>query len=138
MRKYPPAGSLVRIVTKEYHWTEAKISFGEGQTILIPVHGIHHDADIYDQPDEFRPERFTPDEIAKRPNMSFLPFGDGPRNCIGMRFGMMETRIALIKLLQHFRFNTCSRTPPMPMKFSEKKMVLTPVDGVTLNVQIVN
>lgn len=136
LRKYPPVGGLARIVTKDYDCTDAKIVLRKGQAIHIPVYGIHHDPKIYDQPEEFRPERFSPEEIKKRPNCSFLPFGDGPRHCIGLRFAMMQTRIGLVMLLKHFEFFTCNRTN-VPMQFCVNKTFLTPIDGVTLNVHAV-
>ena len=52
-------------------------------SIIIPVYGIHTDEKYYDKPDEFRPERFTEEEKAKRSKYTYLPFGDGPRVCIG-------------------------------------------------------
>lgn len=135
LRKYPPLGGLTRVVTKDYECAEAKLVLREGLSILIPIHGIHHDPEIYDQPEEFRPERFSPEEIKKRPNCSFLPFGDGPRHCIGLRFAMMQTRIGLVKLLKHFRFTTCDRTLPAPIQISTKKTFLTPIDNVILDIQ---
>lgn len=137
LRKYPPAGSIVRVVTKDYECAEARMVLREGMSILIPVYAIHHDPDIYPEPEEFRPDRFSPEEIRKRPSCSFLPFGDGPRNCIGQRFGMMEARIGLVMLLKNFKFGTCDRTPSMPLQFAEKKLILTPLDGIRLNVQSV-
>lgn len=53
-------------------------------SVSIPIYGIHLDEQYYDNPEEFRPERFTEEEKAKRPNYTYLPFGDGPRVCIGM------------------------------------------------------
>lgn len=135
LRKYTPIGSLVRVVTKDYECPEARMVFREGMAILIPAHGIHHDPEIYEQPEQFMPERFSAEAVKKRPSCSFLPFGDGPRNCIAMRFGMLQTRIGLVVLLKRFRFATCDRTPPMPMQFCPKKTILSPVDGVWLNIQ---
>lgn len=54
-----------------------------GQLVAISVHGIHHDEKYYPNPDEFDPERFTPENIAARPSFTYIPFGDGPRMCIG-------------------------------------------------------
>lgn len=135
LRKYPPAASLSRVVTKEYECPDTKMVFRSGMSVVISVYGIHHDPDIYEKPEEFRPERFTAEEIKKRPNCSFIPFGDGPRNCIGMRFAMMEARIALVMLLKQFKFATCDRSPQFPITFSTKTIVLSPLDGVWLNVQ---
>lgn len=68
---------------------------------LIPVYAIHHDSEIYEKPEGFRPERFSAEEVKNRPSGSFLSFGDGPRGCIAMRFGMMEAQIGLMMLLKH-------------------------------------
>jgi cytochrome P450 family 6 len=53
--------------------------------IMIPVMAIHYDEEYWRNPKKFYPERFTAEENAKRPNLSYMPFGEGPRNCIGMR-----------------------------------------------------
>lgn len=137
MRKYPPAGSLFRAATKDYKCADTKMTIPKGMVFIIPVHGIHHDPDIYERPDEFIPERFSPEEVQKRPSCSFLPFGDGPRNCIGRRFGIMELRIGLALLLKHFQFSICDRTPSIPMDVCPKKLILSPIGGVWLNVETV-
>lgn len=124
-------------MTKDYECPDTNMVLPMGMTIVIPISGIHHDPDIYDQPEEFLPERFTPEEIQKRPNGSFLPFGDGPRNCIGLRFGMMEAQIGLVMLLRNFKFTTCDRTPPMPLQFSPNRFFLSPISDVMLNFQTV-
>lgn len=48
--------------------------------------------------------RFSPEEKAKRPQLSYLPFGFGPRSCIGMRFALVETKVALIQFLRKYTF----------------------------------
>lgn len=53
---------------------------------MIPLIGYHYDERFWTNPEGFNPDHFTPEEVAKRPNMAFLPFGEGPRNCVGMRF----------------------------------------------------
>lgn len=76
----------------------------------MPVIGVHHDPEYYPNPDIFDPERFEPSEVKKRHAMTWIPFGDGPRSCIGTRFGLMQIQIALILLLTNFEFLSCSKT----------------------------
>lgn len=102
--------------------------------VWIPVQGIQQDPEFYPEPEIFNPDRFTYDNIKKRDPMTFLPFGDGPRACLGLRFAMMEARIALYILLMNFEFSVCGRTV-IPMRFSKKDLFSTPETGVWLNVK---
>lgn len=83
MRKYPPLPILIRICTKEIELPTTNIHLSKGTLIIIPVIGLHRDPLIYANPDKFDPERFNENEIANRHLCAYLPFGDGPRNCIG-------------------------------------------------------
>ena len=76
MRKFPPAGSLIRTVSKDYQVPESNLVFKKGTTILISIYGIHHDSTIYEDPEKYDPDRFSPDNISQRHQMSFIPFGN--------------------------------------------------------------
>lgn len=69
----------------DYKILNSKHSLKKGDNIVIPVSQIHNDEEYWEKPEEFNPDRFTSEESSKRPNIAFLPFGEGPRNCIGMR-----------------------------------------------------
>lgn len=73
---------LVRRSNVEYTFA-CGVTIPKDTLVLISVLGIHHDPNIYPDPDTFDPERFTKEAVAARHRMSYLPFGDGPRNCIG-------------------------------------------------------
>lgn len=105
-----------------------------GVSVIIPVYAIHHDPEVYPDPDKFNPDRFTPEEIQKRHPTSFLPFGDGPRNCIGLRFGMMQARIGLIALLQNFRFTLDPRMS-IPLKINKKQFIIASDEGIWLQLE---
>ena len=85
LRKYPVVSSLTRSATEQYKMPNSKVVIPKGQSVWIPVHAIHHDPEIYPEPEKFKPERFTPEEKANRHPYVYLPFGEGPRICIGMR-----------------------------------------------------
>lgn len=74
---------LLRECSQNYRIPGTDVIIPEKTSILIPVYGLHLDEKYYDNPEEFRPERFTEEEKSKRPKFTYLPFGDGPRSCIG-------------------------------------------------------
>ncbi|XP_065214908.1 probable cytochrome P450 6a13 isoform X2 [Planococcus citri] len=84
LRKYPICGFLARHCTKTYEIPDSNIVLAEGTSIVIPVLGIHHDTKYYEKPYEFYPEHFTEEAQSKRPNYTYLPFGEGPRICIDL------------------------------------------------------
>ncbi|KAH8291111.1 hypothetical protein KR054_008812, partial [Drosophila jambulina] len=107
-----------------------------GQSVIIPSSAIHHDPSIYPDPYEFRPERFSPEKSTNRLSVAWLPFGDGPRNCIGLRFGQMQARIGLALLIKNFKFSTCSMTPD-PLVYDPKSFVLGIKGGLFLKLEAV-
>ena len=84
LRKYPPISALPRKALEDHTFADTKISIKKGTDIFIPVYAIHHDENIYPNPEKFDPERFDEKVAGTRHSMNYLPFGDGPRNCIGM------------------------------------------------------
>ncbi|XP_037902962.1 probable cytochrome P450 6a14 [Hermetia illucens] len=133
LRKYPSVPFLMRSTVRDYSVPDTNMVIEKGTLLFVPVHSIHHDPEIYPNPELFDPERMSPEQIKGRHPMSFLAFGDGPRNCIGMRFGKMQTKIGLIALLKNYHFATCSKTPNRII-FDPKKGILTSKDGMVLDV----
>lgn len=95
--------------------------------------GLHYDPEIYADPEKFDPERFTPEMVKARDKIEWLPFGDGPRKCIGFRFGHMEIRVALTFLLQKYRFSLSAQTD-VPVEVS-KSFSIIPRNGIFLKVE---
>lgn len=91
LRKYPPGSFLARRCTQAYKIPDTTIVVPEGTTIVIPVYGIHSDPKYYEKPDEFYPEHFTEQAKASRPHYTYMPFGDGPRICIGKNSAFIYT-----------------------------------------------
>lgn len=84
LRKYPPAPMLSRRCEHPYKLPGSDVELAKGMRVVIPIYAIHHDPKHYPEPASFRPERFTDEEKRARHPYTFLSFGEGPRNCIGM------------------------------------------------------
>lgn len=69
---------------KEYKFPGTDLILEKGTNIIIPSNYLHYDVEVYDEPEKFNPDRFHPDKRNERSPYSYLPFGEGPRNCIGI------------------------------------------------------
>lgn len=84
LRKYPALPVLHRKCTEDCFIEEAGITVEKGQIFLIPVLGLHYDPEYFPDPEKFDPERFNAENKPNIKPYTYLPFGEGPRNCIGM------------------------------------------------------
>lgn len=134
LRKYPPGSNLLRIVTKAYKVPGMNFSLPKGLLVMVPIYGLHHDEDFYPNPEVYDPERFSPEEVRKRNPYTFMPFGEGPRNCIGMRFGMMQAKVGLATLLKNFSFKLSKKTA-VPLVIDPKSIVISALDSMYFDVQ---
>ncbi|XP_017050276.1 cytochrome P450 6a2 [Drosophila ficusphila] len=106
----------------------------KGTQVVIPACAYHRDEDLYPDPETFDPDRFSPDKVAARDSVEWLPFGDGPRNCIGMRFGQMQVRVGLAQILSRFKLSVCDQTE-IPLTYSPMSLVLGTVGGIYLRLE---
>lgn len=127
MRMFPALGLLPRVVTRDYQLPDCKATVPAGTRILIPVYAIHHDPEFYPEPSRFDPDRFTEDAKSSRPHYAYLPFGEGPRICIGMRFAWMQMKSALTVVLRSYKVTPNEHTV-YPLKFDTKSFV-SKIDG---------
>lgn len=136
LRKYTPATSFSRLCNKLYKIPDTDIVIKPGEFVSVPVHGFHNDPDIFPDPEKFIPERFSPENKAKRHPMSFLPFGDGPRNCVGFRLGLIITKVAVASIIGNFKVTLNEKTI-MPIRF-KKAQLLDVEGGVWVNISKVD
>ena len=115
------------------------VTIPKGAIVVIPIDAIHHLPKYWPDPYKFDPERylgyqyfltplilfltfrFTAEAKANRPQLSHMPFGWGPRNCIGLRFALLETKIALMEILRKYSF---ARGPETPVCVAERLILL--------------
>ncbi|XP_032662870.1 uncharacterized protein LOC116840360 [Odontomachus brunneus] len=131
LRKYPPLPILNRVCTKDVVLPTTNVLIPEGTMITIPVLGVHRDPSIYPDPDKFDPERFNVDQVAKRHPYAYLAFGEGPRICIGARFGYVQTKVGIINILSKFKFKLHPQTP-IPLSMDKSSFLLSVKDGIHL------
>jgi len=124
LRKFPPVSGLPGICTKDYKVPGTDVVIEKGTRVNIPVWGIQMDPEYYPDPEKFDPERFSEENKAKRPDMTFLPFGEGPRMCIGLRFGMLQSKVGLVSLIRNFNF-TLNKKTPLPIEMSSSSLIIS-------------
>ncbi|XP_020281897.1 probable cytochrome P450 6a13 isoform X2 [Pseudomyrmex gracilis] len=133
LRKYPPAPLVSRKSEYNYRIPNSKVELPAGMRVIVPIYGFHHDPNYYPDPMTFDPERFTEENKRRRHPYTYLPFGEGPRNCIGMRFALLQIKMGLIAFLTNHRVEICRKTI-VPIKFSRRSLVTTSEAGFWLNV----
>jgi cytochrome P450 len=99
--------------------------------IMVNIYGMHRDPQLFPDPERFDPERFTPENEKQIPKYAYLPFGAGPRVCIGNMFAMMEAKVILATMAQRVRLSLVD-APPLP----QRQFTLKPKGGLRLRAQV--
>jgi cytochrome P450 len=130
MRLYPPVWILARTAVKEDTIGDYRIS--AGSEILIFPYITQRHPKWWQDAEVFRPERFAPENSASRPRYAYLPFGEGPRTCVGLNFAMTEILVVLALLVQRFRLRLAINSETVR---AEPSVTLQPNPGVPLLVE---
>jgi len=122
LRKWPPVVTIDRVCTKPYtiepvYPDETPVHLIVGDLLALPMHGLHRDPKYYPEPEKFNPERFSEENKDSITPYTYIPFGSGPRNCIGSRFAILEAKALLYHLLLNFEIVTIPRTQ-IPLKLN--------------------
>jgi cytochrome P450 len=128
LRKYPPAWVGPRRSLEAFEFAGHTVP--ERAFVNYSSWASHHLPDVFDDPEEFRPERFTPEARAALPKGAYVPFGGGSRTCIGMRFGQLEVRTIATLILSRF-----SLSLPADFELSIRQMpTISPKEGLPMMV----
>lgn len=103
----------------------------KGTSVYIPMIGLHKDPKYFKDPENFDPDRFADGNVQKIPQYAYMPFGEGPHNCIGARFGLLVTKLGLVHILSDFEVERTKETP-VPIKFNTKSFILQSVVGLPM------
>ncbi|CAH1154521.1 unnamed protein product [Phaedon cochleariae] len=115
LRKWPPVASILRVCVQDYKFPGSDIIIEKGTKIIVPVLGMHRDPDFYQDPLKWNPDRF---ENRNQKLPAYFPFGDGPRNCIGLRYAYMQVRLGLATILRNYKV--------LPSPATEKPLKIHP------------
>ncbi|XP_034194593.1 putative cytochrome P450 6a13 [Osmia lignaria lignaria] len=131
LRKYPVLTSLAREVLENYTFKGTNVTIPKGTKVWLPIFAIQRDPDIYPDPEKFDPERFSDEAVAARHPMSYLPFGDGPRNCIGARFSQNQIKLGIMAVIRKYQVDVCEKTI-LPFQHEKRTLMLMMKGGVNL------
>ncbi|KAK9885349.1 hypothetical protein WA026_010846 [Henosepilachna vigintioctopunctata] len=139
LRKWPLNIAVDRVVTKPYTIEpelpgEEPVHLEKDDNIMISIWSIHHDPQYYENPEKFDPERFSSENRKNIQPYTYIPFGVGPRNCIGSRFAILEMKALFFHLLSHFKIEPVAKTQ-IPLQINKKSIGLSSVDDFTLGLE---
>ncbi|XP_035491934.2 cytochrome P450 3A40-like isoform X2 [Scophthalmus maximus] len=115
LRLYPPIARIDRVAKETIKIKD--ITILKDMVVLVPVYALHHDPELWPEPEEFKPERFSKENKQSITPYTYLPFGVGPRNCLGMRFALVILKLGLVEVLQNYSFSICEETE-IPLQMS--------------------
>merc|ERR1711970_744858 len=110
LRKFNPVSLNTRSCTQEYRIPGTDITLKKDDLISFSPKGLHEDPEHFSHPDEFWPEHFSKEEKAARNPSAFQAFGQGPRSCLGMRFAILEAKVAILSTWRRFSFKRGTKT----------------------------
>ncbi|KAL7036965.1 hypothetical protein ACKWTF_009018 [Chironomus riparius] len=140
LRLHPPALLTSRMCTEtvDLEHDGKKVTVEKEKNVFIPIMQIHYDSEYYLEPKSFQPERF--DDGAMKDYLDrcvFLPFGAGPRICLGMRFALLQSKAALAAIVHNFEISVNEKTAD-PLIIDPKEFLNVKVGGLWLNFKPLN
>nr|XP_031837183.1 cytochrome P450 9e2-like [Nomia melanderi] len=133
LRMYPVVVIIDRVCAERFDLPSAApgykgVTVQPGTSVWYPSYAFHHDPKYFPEPEKFIPERFNEKNKTNIVPYTYIPFGVGPRMCIGNRFALMEVKIMMVSLLRRFVIVPNEKTKPLV--FKKNSFQLIPVDGI--------
>ncbi|CAG9785254.1 unnamed protein product [Diatraea saccharalis] len=132
LRLYPVIDLQRKVSTSFCQIPGVDITLKRDDYVSVPVRGIHYDEKYYPDPHRFDPDRFLPENIKSRHPCAYMPFGLGPRHCIGAQFGKIQMQIFLVKFLACYKVEPA--VDAKKFTYDPMKVTLSTKDGVYLNI----
>ncbi|XP_032678352.1 uncharacterized protein LOC116847451 [Odontomachus brunneus] len=128
MRLYPIIENLDRETVESYKIPNSDLVIEKGTPIYISLRGMHYDPEYFPNPEKYDPERFSEENRSKIPPYAYIPFGEGPRKCIGIRLGLLQTKLGIVKLLSKYEVTPTEKTH-IPMTINRISPITMPTDN---------
>lgn len=137
LRMHPPIYQLGKVCNETFKYrpsnlTEFKdmeVTIDKDMIVYVAPGGMHYDEKYFPEPNEFRPERFLDKDI---PKYAYLPFGEGPRICLGQKFGLLQVRMGVAQIIRHFQLRLNGKTK-LPLRMDPWYLLQAPVGGLWID-----
>jgi cytochrome P450 len=130
LRLYPPVPSICRVAAEDTELGGRKIA--AGTLINVPIYVLHRHRKLWSDPDSFDPDRFAPENAGSIGRLQFLPFGAGPRTCVGSAFATIEATTVIATLVRGANFRLKSGHVPTPVS----RVTLGPKGGMPMQIEL--
>nr|AZR39453.1 cytochrome P450 [Agasicles hygrophila] len=144
LRKNSIIASLGKTCTEDYTYTTTDpdlkpltVHVKAGSTIMIPIEALQNDPKYFENPDKYIPERFLEKNANSFNKYTFMPFGEGPRSCIGQRFGLTQIKVGIANIINNFKLTFNAKTK-FPLKFDPHYIMLDAIGGLWVDFKKIN
>ncbi|KAL1418763.1 hypothetical protein MTO96_025792 [Rhipicephalus appendiculatus] len=137
LRMYPPVMRIERSPCRDYILSDTgdtEVKVMKGHLVAIPVYSMHHDPEYFPEPSKFDPDRFSDENLENIRPFTYLPFGEGPRNCIGARLALQAVKLSLLHTIRNVELVRTERTK-VPLEFEEGFNVVLTAKDITVGIR---
>nr|XP_033338371.1 cytochrome P450 6k1-like [Megalopta genalis] len=134
LRKYSALAFIERVAAVDYKVPNSDLVLEKGTPVYISLFGMHYDPEHYPDPEKFDPMRFSEENKEKRPAFTYFPFGEGPRACIGLRMGLMQAKLGIVRMISKYEVTPCEETP-VPVLLQPRSSITASLTGLYMNVR---